>query len=205
MGEQEGNTDKYSGTLISYLTLIARLERTQRNLHLLPRLRGRRPRPPPGWPCLRHPRETSPPLHRDLHQLSIFHHLHARHCRRSGRTWHLMTPIPHHQHPRARAVTSGTFSRRFLRADLVLKHQRKTFAADTLTSFSNQPQQHLHHHRRLPNFQSYPLLTGRPHLLPYQPSGFCWCLCLYLPQFSPLVQVRLEFSASFNAYNIVAF
>lgn len=150
MGEQEGNIDQYAGTPISYLTLIPRLEGTQQNLHLLPRLQGRRPRPLPDRQCLLHPQETSPPLHRDPHQLSTFHRLHARHCRRSGRTLYLMIRIPCRLHPRA--MTPGTFSRQFLQVDPALKHQRKTFAVDTLTSSSNQPRHHLHHRRRLNPF-----------------------------------------------------
>ena len=150
MGEQEGNIYRYPGAPISYLTFIPRLEGTQRNLHLLPRLLGRRPRPPPDRQCLLHLQETSPPLHRDPHQLSTFHRLHARHCRRSGRTLYLMNRIPCRLHPRA--MTLGAFSRRFLQVGPALKHQRKMFAVDMLTSSSNQPRHHLHHLRRLHPF-----------------------------------------------------
>jgi len=151
MGEQEGNVDQYSSACISNLTPIPRPERTRRDLHRFPRLLGPKPRHRASWTSLHRPQETFLPLHHDQHPLSTFRRHHVKQYRGSGRIWCPMTHNLCHQHPRAMAQDSCSL--RFLRADLALKRQRKTFAVDTLTFSNSQPRHHPHHHRRSSHFQ----------------------------------------------------
>jgi len=151
MGEQEGIDNRHPSICISDPNLIPRAEGTHRNLRRHPHLPGHRPRHLGSWTSLRRPQETSLLLHRDRHPLSTFRHPHARHYRGSGRTWCLAIRTLCHQHPRAMTLDSS--SRRFLQVALDLRRRRKTFAVDTLTSFSSQPRRHLHHRRRLLRFR----------------------------------------------------